>query len=449
MATQDGSIDALGTPVAPAQAPTPAPDADLELVRGERRFITYLSLGLIGLMVWALFAPLDIATQAFGEVTPADQVQKVQHLEGGIVREIHVKEGQRVKRGDPLVELEGIAAQADAKELESRIGALRIRIIRLEGVIGRAQGLRFPADLLAQFPREVDEARELFRTQIERANSNRDAQSWKIVQRGEERKELQARLDHLEQQRKVLREQLRIDKQLLDKGIGNQYEYLQRLREDTGISGQILEVQASLRRIEAAQKQEQSGLASLTATNTEDLRKDLEESRKQLAEMQKRAEKFKDSTARTVIRAPVDGTVFILYTVTRGGVVSPGGLVASLVPGNERLVVEVKLNAGEVGLISRGQSARLRLEGAGTQRFRPIDGEVVHISSDVITEPQKPPYFLVRIAPTEMVFSDGVTAYRLSPGVQVSASIVTGHRTVMQYLLGPMLGRFSGALTEH
>ncbi len=426
-----------------------APDADLELVRGERRFIAYLSLGLLCLVVWAIFSPLDIATQAFGEVTPADQVQKVQHLEGGIVREIHVKEGQRVKRGDPLVELEGIAAQADTRELESRIGALRIRIIRLEGVIGRAASLRFPADLLEQFPREVDEARELFRTQIDRANSNREAQSWKIVQRGEERQELQARLDHLEQQRKVLREQLRIDKQLLDKGIGNQYEYLQRLREDTSISGQMLEVQASLRRIEAAQKQEQSGLASITATSSEDLRKDLEESRKQLAEIQKRLEKFKDSTARTVIRAPVDGTVFILYTVTRGGVVSPGGLVASLVPGNERLVVEVKLNAGEVGLISRGQSARLRLEGAGTQRFRPIDGQVVHISSDAITEPQKPPYFLVRIAPTDMEFSDGVTAYRLSPGVQVSASIITGHRTVMQYLLGPMLGRFSGALTEH
>jgi adhesin transport system membrane fusion protein len=432
-----------------APADRPAPDADLELVRGERRFIAWLSLGLIGLIVWASFAPLDIATQAFGEVAPTDQVQKVQHLEGGIVREIHVKEGQRVKRGDPLVELEGTAAQADTRELESRIGALRIRILRLEAVIARAPGIRFPADLLADFPKEVDEARELFRTQVERAASNRDAQSWKIVQRGEERQELKARMDHLQEQQRVLREQLKIDKQLLDKGIGNQYEYLQRVREDTGISGQILEVQASLRRIEAAKKQEQSGLASINATNFEDLRKDLEESRKQLAEMQKRLEKFKDSTARTVIRAPVDGTVFILYTVTRGGVVAPGGLVASLVPGSERLVVEVKLNAGEVGLVSRGQQARLRLEGAGTQRFRPIDGEVVHISSDAITEPQKPPYFLVRVAPRQNEFSDGVTQYRLSPGVQVSASIVTGHRTVMQYLLGPMLGRFSGALTEH
>ena len=424
-------------------------ETDLELVRGERRFIAYLSFGLVCLLVWASFAPLDIATQAFGEVAPADQVQKIQHLEGGIVRVIHVKEGQRVKRGDPLVELEGTAAQADSRELDSRIGALRIRIIRLEAVIARSSSIGFPSDLVASFPKEVDEARELFRTQIERANSNRDAQSWKIVQRNEESQELKARQDHLQEQRRVLREQLKIDKQLLDKGIGNQYEYLQRMREDTSISGQILEVQASLRRIEAAQKQEQSGLVSVNATNYEDLRKDLEESRKQLTEMQKRMEKFKDSTARTVIRAPVDGTVFILYTVTRGGVVAPGGLVASLVPGSDRLVVEVKLNAGDVGLISNGQRARLRLEGAGTQRFRPIDGEVVHISSDVITEAQKPPYFLVRVAPLQAEFDDGVTQYKLSPGVQVSASIITGHRTVMQYLMGPMLGRFSGALTEH
>jgi adhesin transport system membrane fusion protein len=204
-----------------------------------------------------------------------------------------------------------------------------------------------------------------------------------------------------------------------------------------------------LRRVGAGQKQEQAGLTSLTTGNSEDLRKDLEDSRKQLSELQKRVEKFTDSSARTTIRSPLDGTIFTLYTVTRGGVVSPGGLVVSLIPGNEQIVVETKLNAGEVGLVSVGQLARLRLEGASTQRFRPMDGKVVHISSDAITEPQKPPYFLVRVAPQQMSFSDGTVQYRLSPGVQVSASIITGHRSVLQYLLGPLLGRFGGALTEH
>jgi len=424
-------------------------DHDLQLLKSERRFIRYLSIGVVGLLIWAAFSQLDIATQAYGEVAPADQVQKVQHLEGGIVREIHVKEGQKVKKGDPLVELEGIAAQADKQEIDSRIGALRIKIIRLEAVIGRKGSIHFPADLLNNYPREIDEAKELYRTQLERSSSTRDAQSWKIVQRQEEFQELKARIAHLSEQRKILREQLRIDKELLDKGIGNQYEFLQRTREDSSLSGQILESQAALRRVEAGQKQEQSGLTSITSGNTEDLRKDLEESRKQLAELQKRLGKFQDSTARTIIRSPVDGTVFTLYTVTRGGVVSPGGLVVSLVPGDEHIVIETKLNAGEVGLVSVGQLARLRLEGASTQRFRPVDGKVLHISSDAITEPQKPPYFLVRIAPSQLNFTDGVTNYKLSPGVQVSASIVTGHRSVLQYVFSPMLGRFGGALTEH
>lgn len=424
-------------------------DHDLQLVKSERRFIRYLSIGVFCLLIWAAFSQLDIATQAYGEVAPADQVQKVQHLEGGIVREIHVKEGQKVKKGDPLVELEGIAAQADKQEIESRIGSFRIKIIRLEAVIGRKPSIQFPADLLNNYPREIDEAKELYRTQLERSSSTRDAQSWKIVQRQEEFQELKARIAHLTEQRKILREQLRIDKELLDKGIGNQYEFLQRTREDSSLSGQILESQAALRRVDAGQRQEQSGLTSLTSGNTEDLRKDLEESRKQLAELQKRVEKFQDSTARTIIRSPVDGTVFTLYTVTRGGVVSPGGLVVSLVPGNEHIVIETKLNAGEVGLVSVGQLARLRLEGSSTQRFRPVDGKVLHISSDAITEPQKPPYFLVRIAPSQLHFEDGVTQYKLSPGVQVSASIVTGHRSVLQYVFSPMLGRFGGALTEH
>lgn len=424
-------------------------DHDLQLLKSERRFIRYLSIGVVCLLIWAAFFQLDIATQAYGEVAPADQVQKVQHLEGGIVREIHVKEGQKVKKGDPLVELEGIAAQADKQEIDSRIGALRIKIIRLEAVIGRKGAIEFPADLWNNYPKEIDEAKELYRTQLERSSSTRDAQTWKIVQRQEEFQELKARIAHLSEQRKILREQLRIDKELLDKGIGNQYEFLQRTREDSSLSGQILESQAALRRVEAGQKQEQSGLTSITSGNTEDLRKDLEESRKQLAELQKRLGKFQDSTARTIIRSPVDGTVFTLYTVTRGGVVSPGGLVVSLVPGDERIVIETKLNAGEVGLVSVGQLARLRLEGGSTQRFRPVDGKVLHISSDAITEPQKPPYFLVRIAPSQLNFTDGVTNYKLSPGVQVSASIVTGHRSVLQYVFGPMLGRFGGALTEH
>lgn len=429
--------------------PSPATELDLALIKSERKFIHYLAVGLFCFLGWAALSKLDIATQAFGEVAPADQVQKVQHLEGGIVREIHVKEGQHVKKGDPLVELEGIAALADKRELDARIGAFRIRILRLEAVIGRKSSIQFPAELLAEFPREIDEARELFRTQIERASSTREAQSWKIVQRDEESSEIKARLVHLNEQLRILREQLRIDKQLLDKGIGNQYEFLQRSREDMSLSGQIQESQAALRRVGAGQKQEQAGLTSLTTGNSEDLRKDLEDSRKQLSELQKRVEKFKDSSARTTIRSPLDGTIFTLYTVTRGGVVSPGGLVVSLIPGNEQIVVETKLNAGEVGLVSVGQLARLRLEGASTQRFRPMDGKVVHISSDAITEPQKPPYFLVRVAPQQMSFSDGTVQYRLSPGVQVSASIITGHRSVLQYLLGPLLGRFGGALTEH
>lgn len=421
---------------------------DLTSIRYERRLIQVAAIGFLVLIVWSALFTLDIATMAMGEVAPADQVQKVQHLEGGIVRKIHVREGQKVRKGDALVELEGVAVQTDKQELEARIASLRIRILRLEAVIGRKRSLVFPPEVVKDFPNQVEEARQLFQAQLERSNSNRDSQSWKIVQRKEELSELKARLEHLTEQRRVLREQVRIDKQLLDKGIGNQYEYLQRTREDASFTGQISETQASLRRVEAAQQQEQSGLASITAGDSEDNRKDLEESRKQLAEFVKRMEKFTDSTARAVIRSPVDGTVLTLYTVTQGGVVSPGAMVVSLVPGNEHLVIEAKLNAGDVGLVTSNQKVRLRLESSSGRRFQPIDGKVVHISPDAITEPQKPPYFMVRIVPQQSAFDDGTMQYKLSPGVQVSASIITGHRSVLQYLLDPLLGRYRGGLTE-
>jgi adhesin transport system membrane fusion protein len=164
--------------------------------------------------------------------------------------------------------------------------------------------------------------------------------------------------------------------------------------------------------------------------------------------MSERLKKFADSARRTVIRSPTDGSVMTLFVVTRGGVVAPGGTVMTLVPGDDRLVVESKLPVSDVGFVQVGQRARLQLMASAGRRLHPLGGVVVHVSPDAISEPDKEPYVLVRIAPDADQFVGSVGTYRLSPGAHLRTSIVTGERSVLGYLLDPFMAGMHGAMTE-
>lgn len=137
-----------------------------------------------------------------------------------------------------------------------------------------------------------------------------------------------------------------------------------------------------------------------------------------------------------------------LFVVTRGGVIPPGGTVMTLVPGDDRLVVETKLPVSDVGFVQVGQHARLQLMASAGRRMHPIGGVVVHVSPEAISEPDKEPYVLVRIAPDADRFVGAASIYRLTPGAHLRTSIVTGERSVLGYLLDPFLAGMHGALTE-
>jgi adhesin transport system membrane fusion protein len=228
----------------------------------------------------------------------------------------------------------------------------------------------------------------------------------------------------------------------------NQYAHLELLKEQTNTQGQLAEAQAGLRRADASLGQEQVAHSAIDVDENEILRQDLDDSRTQLGELQERLKKFADSSHRTVIRAPIDGSVLTLFVVTQGGVVAPGGTVLTLVPANDRLIVEAKLPLADVGFVQNGQQARLQLMASAGRKLKTLQGKVIHVSPDAVTEPEKEPYVLVRIAPEEDHFESGAFTYRLTPGAQIRASIVTGRRSVLGYLLDPFLSSTSGALME-
>lgn len=398
--------------------------------------------------LWAHFGRLDVVSIAMGEVVPSSQVKSVQHLEGGIVREILVAEGERVKRGQPLVVLESTASGADVGELTIRVTALRVDIARLEAEISGAAKPDFGQDLDSNHPDLVRQAIEMFEARRNRQNSQISSQTEAANQRAQDIREISARIRNRTNSLKLLQEQISISDELLKDNLTNRYNHLELLKEASRLKGGIEEDRVALQRSRAALQEAKAELEGVNTAFLEEAGNELDEKRRRFDELSQRLEKYEDSLQRTTLRSPVDGVVKTLYVVTRGGVVSPGGTLAEIVPGEDRLVIEARLPISDIGYIKPGQTARVKLASPDAVRFGTLDGTVTLVSPDTTVTSQGTAFYKVRLETAQSFFERGNLRYRLYPGMQVMASILTGRRSVLEYLLTPFLYSMDSALGE-
>jgi len=357
-------------------------------------------IGFFVFLVWLLVHEIEVVSSGLGEVTPSGQIKKIQHLEGGIVSEVLVAEGQKVQGGQSLLKLEGIAESADMKELDAYIASLNLDILRLEAETSSAQAMKMPASLEQRYPGLVKEARALFQSRRDRYLGMIDAL-------------------------KLQREQVKISEDLLKSEVQSRLMHLSVLREENQLKGRIQDYQ-------------------------QEVSTQLSRAKKELAEKEQRFVKYSDSVSRSSIVAPVDGEVKVIYYKTKGGVVPPGGVVIEVVPTGERLVVEVRLPVREVGYVRVGQEAILRLASADAYRFGSIRGTVTYVSPDSTAGSNnlEGPHYRVRIETGTYAFKHGEHQYPLISGVQISASIITGYRSIFNYLLSPFFVGFNFAFRE-
>lgn len=423
--------------------------ADIDDVGAATRGFLWLCVAVVGgFFAWATIGRLDVVADAAGEVIPSTQLKSVQHLEGGIVREILVREGDRVTQGQPLLRLEPIQNDADVGEISARIASLRVEIARLDAEATGAEAPAFPADVTAATPDLVRQAQELFATRRQRLQSQLAAHNQLIQQRGIEIEEMTARIAADEEGLGLLRQQVKISEDLLKDDLTNRMLHLNLLKEVATLRGRIVESKATRARTRAAKEEAGSRLDSIRHTFESEVRQDLEEKRRSLDEYTSRLRKFEDSRQRTVLRSPVDGVVKSMYVATVGGVVKAGGTVADVVPIDDKLVVEARLPTQDIGYIHEGQAATVKLMSAEAVRFTNIEGKVVQVSPDTIQRGEGPPYYKVRIEVARDYFERRELRYKLVPGVQVRVSILTGKRSVLDYLLDPFLSSFRTAFRE-
>ncbi len=406
------------------------------------------ALAVVAFALWVHFSTLDIVSQAAGEVIPSSQVKTVQHLEGGIVREIKVVEGQKVSAGQTLVVLEPTVSGAEVAELRVRLTSLETDIAQLDALARGAETPSFTESLLADHPELAQQARARFDTRLRKHMNDLARQEQTIEQRRQQIAEIEGRMAGNQKSLELVKEQIGMSAELLRKELINKFRHLDLLKEGRALENQVDADRAQLARAKTALAEAEAELDQIKSAFADNVQQNLEEARLQHRELSERVTKFEDSLDRTVVRSPVGGVVKTLDVVTVGGVLKPGQAVAEIVPIGDNLIVEAKLRTQDIGYIAVGQTATVKLASSDAVRFGDLKGEVAEVSPDTLISEDGQPFYRVKIELARDYFEKGGERYALYPGMQVQTSILTGERTVMAYILDPLLYRMNDAFQE-
>lgn len=424
---------------------------DRVLARRPQRGWAALSAVIMAVLIaggiWASFAELDEVSVAQGEVVPQGATKVVQHLEGGIVQEIFVKAGDRVTADAPLMRLELGTGSANRAELEVRRDGLALRRARLAAE-ARGAAAEFPADALKRQPQVAAAERDAMASRKREQDTAASVLAEQAVQRASEIRELENALTTVREQLAIAREKLRISSDLLKDGLTSRLEHLDAQRDVGRLAG---EERAQLEKASKAR----SALAEAEARGRELREKFGSQVRAELGdvevEIRRIDELLAEATAqsgRTLIRSPIDGIVKNLRINTISGVVRPGEPILDIVPERDRLVVEARLDPADRGYVRVGQPALVKLTTYDFVRYGGLEGEVVRIAPDSDATPAGRPYFRVVVETEKTWLGDTRDSLPISVGMQATVDIRTGRRTVLDYLLRPVLKLKSEAFRE-
>lgn len=412
-----------------------------------------LALGFGGFIVWALLAPIDEGVPASGTVTVDTKRKTVQHLTGGIVREIRVREAQAVKTGDVMMRLDDSQAKANHESARQQYFSLRAQESRLEAEQKGAAQIRFHPDLMAAkedllASEYMNLQRQLFisRRMALRGEQSILAQSLNGTQ--ETLRGLQAQLEGKQAQLKLVREQLAATRELAREGYLTRNRWYEEERLAAELAASVGDLTASIART-------RSSLAELELRIVQRKREFLREVETQQADTTREAQVVgerwraaREELARTEIRAPADGFVVGLAAHTVGGVVPPGARIMDVVPVDVPLTLEARVDPQLIDRIRAGLPADIRIHAFLDNPNLTIGGRVLSVSADLVADqPNIPPYYLARIAVTPAGLKE-LGRRQLQPGMQAEVVIKTGERTLMNYLLAPLIKRVASSLGE-
>ena len=403
---------------------------------------------------WAALAPLTGAIIAPGVVSPDGNRRTVQHLEGGIIRTIRVREGQAVEAGEVLIELADVSPQARADAGRGRLRALLAKEARLEAEQRNAETIRFDHPELSDLADpEVAKAIELETNQFHTRRENLENQIGVLQQRRTQLDQqsigLKIQLSAALEQSALIDQEIADVQSLVDQGLERRPRLLALKRAKADLQGSAGNASARIAEVQEAMGETELRINTVRSDRAERIEAELTAVTTERAQIEQLLKQDRDLLARTEILAPIAGTVLNLRFQTLGGVILPGEAVLDIVPANEELLIDARVAPADIDQVTAGQTAQVVFPAFPQRNVPRLDGEVRTVGADALEDPRDGGrYYAVRIGIEKDEFAKLGPGAELKPGMPAEGYIATGERTLLTYLMRPFLDTLRRSFRE-
>ncbi|MEM9255863.1 MAG: HlyD family type I secretion periplasmic adaptor subunit [Pseudomonadota bacterium] len=409
-----------------------------------RALLYGVALTVVALVIWSALAVVDEVTRGHGKVIPSRQVQVIQSQDGGVVTEILVREGEVVEEGQLLVSLDQTRSQSSFRENRAEFEALAVRAARLRATVDEADFSPDPV-LLEAVPAIVAQERALYDSSRAELVLEQQIAQEQLAQRQEELVEVTAREQQAARSLELSQRELNVTRPMVSSGAVSQVEILRLEREVNRLSGERKQAAAQINRIESAIIEAERKLHEVKVEFMNTLRTELAQTLSRMNALREAGEGLSDRVRQTAVRSPVKGTIKQLYYHTIGGVVLPGKEIIEVVPADDTLLLEVRIRPKDIAFLVPGQPALVKFTAYDFVVYGGLEGVVEQIGADTVMDEEGNPFYEVTVRTHEA----GIAADKpIIPGMTVEVDILTGKKSVLAYLMKPVLRAKQYALTE-
>ncbi|MES2819822.1 MAG: HlyD family type I secretion periplasmic adaptor subunit [Pseudomonadota bacterium] len=429
----------------------PLPEVSKALIEDAPLVVRLTIWAILGfmlfLLVWAHFAVVEEVTRGTGKAIPSTKLQKIQNLEGGIVTELFVREGQMVEIGDPLLRLDDTRFASNVGETEADRLSLLLRIERLSAEIEQRE-LQVPEDLRLQAPNLADSERALFDSRRQQLLDEVAGLQEQLIQRQQELREFGANREQFRNSLALLDQEIRMSEPLVAEGAISQVEVLRLKRAQVENRGKLQAITLTIPRAESAIKEVERKIDETRGRFRSEALTELNEARTDLSKTQASGKALEDRVNRTLVASPVRGIVKQLLVNTIGGVIQPGSDLVEIVPLGENLLVEAQIRPQDIAFLHPGQQAMVKFTAYDYTIYGGLSAKLEQISADTTTDEEGNSFYLIKLRTDRSHLGSDEQPLLIIPGMVASVDIITGKKSILSYLLKPILRAQAEALRE-
>ncbi|MDC5839285.1 HlyD family type I secretion periplasmic adaptor subunit [Vibrio europaeus] len=416
--------------------------------------------------LWASWAEIDKVTVGQGKVVPSSQIQVVQNLEGGLVKEILVREGQKVEKGQQLLLIDDTRFRSDYREREQQVANLTASVLQLSASITSVElnedfdetnwqksvllnfnKLAFPPILEDTQPNLVARQRAEYRQDLNNLRNQLSLLDQQVKQKQQDLVEIQARVRNLRESYRFANKELEITKPLAEEGVVPRIELLKLQRQVNDTRREMTSSELKVPVLKSAIRESMLGRIDAAQKFRSEQQEKLNQAQDKLSSLTESTVGLEDRVNRTIVTSPVTGTVKTLNVNTVGGVIQPGMDIVEIVPSEDTLLVEAKIAPQDIAFLRPDLHTIVKFSAYDFTKYGGLEGTLEHISADTTTDEEGNSYYLVRVR-TKETSLDKDNSLPIIPGMTASVDIITGKRTILEYLLKPILSAQNNALKE-